>query len=270
MNVQRNLEPGKVTICIVNYKTEELTRLCLRSLRKFTTFPYTVVVVDNDSNDASLDYLRSLKWITLIERPGEVPMSGSWAHGTGLDLGLAATDTEYFMAMHSDTFVHREKWLEWLIAFMQNDPGMACVGGGKLELKPAWQMFLKKYTDYKLWLKNLNPNKKRDDFYIRTICALYKTETLLKENLTFNMKVDEGVTCGKQLYYELIDKNYKTRIIEPYDMSKYLYHLAHATMVLNPEFTVRKHTEKKCRKALMELLNSPLAKEILNDKSLDS
>ena len=71
---------GITTICIVNYKTEELTRLCLRSIRKFTEAPYQVVVVDNDSNDSSLEYLRSLDWITLIERPGEVVRSGSWAH----------------------------------------------------------------------------------------------------------------------------------------------------------------------------------------------
>ena len=59
---------GKTTICIVNYKTEELTRLCLRAIRKFTKVPYEVVVIDNDSGDGSLKYLRSLKWIHLIER----------------------------------------------------------------------------------------------------------------------------------------------------------------------------------------------------------
>ena len=73
------------TICVVNYKTETLTKLCLRSIRKFTEYPYRVVVVDNDSGDASLDYLRSLDWIELIERPGQVHKSGSWAHGTALD-----------------------------------------------------------------------------------------------------------------------------------------------------------------------------------------
>ena len=90
------LQKGSTTICIVNYKTEELTRLCLRSIKKFTKSPYKVVVVDNDSGDSSLEYLRSLDWITLIERPGEVVKSGSWAHGTALDKGLEVCDTEYF------------------------------------------------------------------------------------------------------------------------------------------------------------------------------
>ena len=77
------LAPGKVSICIVNYKTEELLKLCLRSIRKFTTFPYEVIVVDNDSGDGSLDYLRSLSSIRLIERTGEMEKDGSWAQGTG-------------------------------------------------------------------------------------------------------------------------------------------------------------------------------------------
>jgi hypothetical protein len=40
-------------------------------------------------------------------------------------------------------------------------------------------------------------------------------------------------------------------------------------MVLNPEFKVRKRTEKKCRRELMRILNAPLARKILDDISLD-
>lgn len=269
MSSERTFEKGKTTIGIVNYKTELLTKLCLRSIRKFTSLPYKVVVVDNDSNDASLEYLRSLKWITLIERPGQVMRSGSWAHGTGLDLCLDAADTEYFVAMHSDTFVHRANWLEFLIKKMETAPTAQCAGSGKMDLKPLWLVVLKKLTDYKEWARKLSPGHKRDDFYIRTICGLYRTETLFKENLRFVMNVDQGVTCGKQLYYELIDKGYKTRPVTDYAMSSYIYHLAHATMVLNPEFTVRKRTEQKCRAAMLKILESPLAKEILADDSLD-
>jgi glycosyltransferase involved in cell wall biosynthesis len=260
------LQKGSTTICIVNYKTEELTKLCLRSIRKFTKSPYKVVVVDNDSADGSLDYLRTLDWITLIERPGEVVKSGSWAHGTALDKGLEICDTEFFIAMHSDTFVHKEGWLSEFTGKMSND--YACAGGGKLDLKPALQVFLKKITDVKAFIRKKKKNK-RDDFYIRTICALYRTEVLKKENLTFSMDVDKGVTCGKQLYYEIIDRGYNTNVISEWDMAKWIYHLAHATMVLNPEFTVRSRTEKKCKKKIEQILSKPEVKSIINDNSLD-
>jgi len=257
---------NKTTICIVNYKTEELTRLCLRAIRKYTKVPYEVVVIDNDSGDASLDYLRSLKWIRLIERPDEMKQSGSWAHGTALDKGLESCTTEFYMAMHSDTFVHKEGWLGELLENMTDD--MACTGGGKLDLKPYWQVFLKRITDYKALMRKIK-GAKRNDFYIRTICALYRTEILMKEELRFAMNVNDGVTCGKQLYYNLIDRNYKTKQISEWVMAKWIYHLAHATMVLNPEFTVRNKTEKKCKKKISEIMNLPIVKEILNDDSLD-
>ena len=57
------LAKGKATICIVQYKTLDFTRLCLRSIRKFTWYPHQVLVIVNDSNDESLKYVRGLKWI---------------------------------------------------------------------------------------------------------------------------------------------------------------------------------------------------------------
>ena len=89
-----SLVKGKATVCIVNYKTLDFTRLCLRSIRKFTNYPYEVIVVDNDSQDESLEYLKSLGWIRLIERcslPDEP--GGGYAHAAGLDLGLASCNT---------------------------------------------------------------------------------------------------------------------------------------------------------------------------------
>ena len=260
------LEKGKTTICIVNYKTEELTRLCLRSIRKRTKAPYEVIVVDNDSGDGSLEYLRSLKWIKLIERPGEVKQGGSWAHGTALDIGLENCRTEFFMAMHSDTFVRRDGWLEELTSLAAD--GAACVGGGKLDLRNPILDFLKRATDYRMFIKRLKKDEK-SKFYARTICSLYKTEVLMKDNLRFAMGVENGFTCGKKLYYELVDRGYPTVVLPERRMANLIYHLAHATMVLNPEFTVRNRTERKFQKKIKKILASPEVREVANDNSLD-
>ena len=262
---------SKVTICLVNYKTEKLTRLCLRSIRKFTEHPYEVIVIDNNSDDASLEYLRSLKWIKLIERPGYIGSSGSVAHGSALDMGLEAADTEYFLAMHSDTFIHKKGWLNYLIDQINITDNTACAGSGKLELKPRWEVLLKQATDVKLWIRKLttdNPNKLK--FYIRAICALYKTEILKKEKLTFSMEVGNGMTCAKQMYFELLDRKYKTNIISDFKMAEIVYHLAHATMVFNPEFELKSRTEKKCKIKLNKILSSPDVQSVLNDSSLDT
>ena len=49
----------QVTIIVPNYKTYELTKVCLRLLRKNTDLNHAdVIVVDNNSNDESSKYLK--------------------------------------------------------------------------------------------------------------------------------------------------------------------------------------------------------------------
>jgi hypothetical protein len=83
------------------------------------------------------------------------------------------------------------------------------------------------------------------------------------------MKTDEGVTCGKQLYYEIIDRGYKTSPINQFEMAGYVHHLAHATMVINPEFKVKNRTRVKYEKKIGKILSSPEIKSVLEDKGLD-
>ena len=93
-----------VTIIIPNYKTLELTKLCLRSLRKHTDCSkIKVLVVDNNSNDESVEYLRKLKWITLLERDttGE---NGPLMHAKALDMAMEHVDTEYVIKAFTEFY----------------------------------------------------------------------------------------------------------------------------------------------------------------------
>jgi GT2 family glycosyltransferase len=109
------LVKNKATICIVNYKTVDFTKLCLRSIRKFTHYPYEVIVVDNNSQDESLEYLKGLKWIRLLQRDTIGDLGGGYSHGAALQLGFENCTTEFFVSMHSDTFVQKNSWLTELI-----------------------------------------------------------------------------------------------------------------------------------------------------------
>jgi len=269
-----DLIKGKATICIVNYKTPDFTRLCLRSVRKFTKYPYEVIVVDNDSQDESLKYLKSLKWIRLIERrAGANEPGGGYAHAAGLDLGLENCNTEYFVSMHSDTFVRKDNWLKDLIDYFGHDESIVCVGSGKIELTPKWRILLKKATDFRTFKRKVL--RERDPFgkfryYNRTICSLYRTDILRRERLSFLMDRDKGLTVGKQLYFELVDRGYKTVELPPSVMGRFIYHLAHATQVVNPqEFTVRKRTRRKCHRLVDKVLSFDLIQDISTDDNLD-
>jgi len=270
-----NLIKGKATICIANYKTLDFIRLCLRSIRKFTKYPYDVIVIDNDSQDQSLEYLKSLKWIRLIEsRPYAGRTTGGYAHAAALDLGLQDCNTEFFVSVHSDAFVQKDNWLTDLIGYFGNDENVACVGSGKIELTPKWKTLLKKVTDLQTFTRKLfrepDPIGKHR-YYNRTICCLYRTDVLHREKLSFGMDQDKGLTGGKKLYFELVDRGYNTVELPPKVLGRYVIHLAHATQAFNPqEFTLRKKTIRKCNRMVEKVMSSELVQSILSDDLLDN
>jgi len=265
---------GKATICIVNYKTLDFTRLSLRSIRKFTNYPYETIVIDNDSQDESLEYLKSLNWIRLIERRSEAAEPrGGFTHGAALDLGLENCNTEFFISMHSDVFIQKQNWLSKLISYFDNDESIACVGSGKIELTPNWRIFLKKTTDFRTLKRKLlctpDPNGKFR-YFNRTICCIYRTEILRREQLSFLPDQNKSLTSGKKLYFEVVDRGYKTVELPTFVMGQYIVHLAHATQVVNPqEFTLRNKTIRKCNRLVDKIMSSEKNKNIIADSSLD-
>jgi glycosyltransferase involved in cell wall biosynthesis len=101
-----------VTILVPHYQTLDAIRLCLRSIRRYTAPPYRVLVLDNGSTDASIDYLRSLSWIACLSTG--VPNDLISAQSAALNVGAARVETPHFLVIHSDTYVHRAGWLDFL------------------------------------------------------------------------------------------------------------------------------------------------------------
>ena len=266
-----------VTIVIPHYQTSELIKLCLRSVRSFTPLPYRVIVVDNGSRDDSLPYLRSLEWITMIERNNETIKPGSWAHGTALDIGLKATDTSFFLSLHSDVVIAHSSWLSTLLGPFENDPHLACVGSGKLEeISPGYRL-IKRMGDIKGLIRSLrrtcfqNESRNHDDQpeYVRTTCAMYRTEILKKEGLSFCPIEEKGLTSGQMLYYELVERGYPTRYLPPSELKKSICHLNHGTMVLNPFLGARKRTVSRGMSRIARKLKEDSIQHILANDNLD-
>lgn len=106
-------DDAQVTILIPHYQTLDAIRLCLRSIRRYTAPPFRVMVLDNGSTDASIDYLRTLDWIACISTGVTNDLRS--AHAAALTLGVERVETPYFLIMHSDTYVHRAGWLPFLV-----------------------------------------------------------------------------------------------------------------------------------------------------------
>lgn len=264
-----------VTILVPNYKTKTLTQLCLRLLRKHTNPSLVrVIVVDNDSQDDSLDYLRTVAWIDLIERkaePGETPVQ---AHSQALDLALSVVTTPYVLSIHTDTLVKHPEWLVFLLAQIEAHPNVAGVGSWKLEQKPAlrraakWVERQMQRIYYSLsgktnhGLEGIGKNY----YYLRSHCALYRMDLLKQMNLNFS---DGDQVAGKEMHKRLVEAGYKMVFLPSEQLIRYLEHINHATTVLNPELSTRAKSVHKGLRRIEKSLARMNAQAILADGSLD-
>ncbi|MBO5688312.1 MAG: glycosyltransferase [Lentisphaeria bacterium] len=249
----------RLTLLLPQYKTLELTRLCLRIIRKNLDLnEVRVIVIDNDSRDESLEYLRTVPWITLIERtaiPGEKPAE---AHTRALDMGLAVTDTEFVMSMHTDTFFLGNGAMDLLLDPFK-DPAVAGTGSWKLEYVSPLKRFGK-------WLENLFRNYikapltgkapgsatrvHKEHWFLRRHCAVYRTKLLKEMQLSFG----DGETAGKAIHRKLETAGYKMLFLPSEVLMEHLLHLDHATMILNPETGGRKTAKPAARRQLQKAL----------------
>jgi hypothetical protein len=266
------MSTAQVTILIPNYKTPELTRICLRLIRKYTDMSRVrVIAIDNHSADDSLDYLRGLDWITLLERPPADDDTPPLSHSRALDLALSQVDTPYVLSIHTDTFMHHPGWLDFLLSHIEGKPDVAGVGSWKLESKPLYKRVLKRIEHaiqsvyYPLLGKQVM-GKGKNYYYLRSHCALYRMAALRKVDTDFS---DENDTAGKVMHRKLEEAGYKMVFLPSETLSRYIYHANHATMVLNPQLGSSDSSIRKGRKRVEAMLNKVGAKKILADESLD-
>lgn len=270
-----------VSICIPHWQVRELVTLCLRAIRKNTqTIPYEVLVVDNGSQDDSLDYLRSLPWIRLIERGREAPANGVLAHVTALDVGFAHSRGQYYLVMHIDTIVKHPGWLERLLAPLQADPTCAGAGAWKLEMRHPLVELARQVTDtkkLKLWLRrtllcDATARSLPRELCPRDYCALYRAQPIRERNLRFHGGSRlVGYTPGEQMHYQLKENGYRTEVIPTAEMMQYVIHLGHGTAALQPQERgiPKAHAQRKSEERLNRLFGSDLATSLAGDISLD-
>jgi len=113
-----------LSIVIVNYQTFDLTKNTINSIFKYSyPFSYEVIVVDNASNDDSLEKLQDyfkdkVKFIASDENKG-------FAHGNNQALRQVSSD--YVLLLNSDTIVW-ENTLENIHAYMEKHRDVGACG----------------------------------------------------------------------------------------------------------------------------------------------
>lgn len=145
------------TIIVTSSNDLFYTRQCLESIRRHTNFPYEVIVVDNGSQDGTLQYLQTLDWVMVIANKEN--LYAAKAARQGIE---ASGDSAYVLLLDSDVVVFKDGWLTDMIGQLESDEKIGAVGPKYAALfyeEDEAAAKLKEYVLDKRWLENLiGPN----------------------------------------------------------------------------------------------------------------
>lgn len=237
MQSRSTFDNHSVSIALVNYKTPEVTKLCLELLHNvLDEKKFKIWVVDNDSQDESLKYLQSLKWINLIERKTVPNEEGFMAHGRALDLILDKVNTDYLLLIHTDTLIYDAGIVNRMLEELSNNKSAAAIGC--LEqvkrgcLATLWRRTIRAIKYYFRRFKVLLGLTTREprlfyEIYLKSFCTLWNVEIVKKHKLSFAMT--ERIP-GYEMQDKLRELGYSFIAIPPKEMFKYLDHIEAGTV----------------------------------------
>ena len=102
--------------------------------------------------------------------------------------------------------------------------------------------------------------------YLRSHCALYRTEALRRPGLSF---AEAGQPAGKVLHRRLEEAGHRMVFLPSEELGDYVLHVNNATMVLNREFGGTARFRDRGRRRIAGALQAVDAAAILADPSLD-
>lgn len=112
-----------VSIIIINYNGRDYLKECLLSLEKIN-FPknkYEIIMVDNNSQDTSIEYVKNnFPNVKIIESKTNLGFA------EGCNLGVSFAKGEYITFLNTDTKVDRD-WLTFLVKRIKLDKQIAAV-----------------------------------------------------------------------------------------------------------------------------------------------
>jgi GT2 family glycosyltransferase len=111
-----------VSIVIVNWNGLEDTMSCLEHTKKQTYPNLEIIVVDNGSTDGSVQYLRKLKDIKLVENPKNLGFTG------GHIAGYQASRGDFVLLLNNDAIMD-PKYVDCAVEAMQADQKIGALGG---------------------------------------------------------------------------------------------------------------------------------------------
>ncbi len=186
-------------IILTSWNALEFTQFTIDSLRKYTTVPYYLTVVDNGSGSEVINYLKSIKADGYLKDVKLILNKKNLGPGKAFSQGIDARDSDYFCLINNDIALS-ENWLQKLFANIQTDDKIGLLG----TLRPA--TFVKhpftnksaKEVVQSLETENLTPAEELNAFcmgisydeFVNKIIEVNDTGLIVYNDLPFHV-----VTC---------------------------------------------------------------------------
>ncbi|WP_095082531.1 glycosyltransferase family 2 protein [Pseudomonas sp. Irchel s3h17] len=249
------------SIAIVNYKTPEITKICLDLLRQHVDINNTPIwVVDNYSADESTKYLRTLDWINLIERSVSEPEPGHIAHGKALDLVLERIDTDYLFLMHTDTFVFDKNVFQMMLNKCIKNQKVVAVGCveqiNRGTVRTLWRFSSRLFKHHfrrlkiSVGLRSREPKPYRE-IYLKSFCTLWNCKLIKQHGMHFSM--DDRVP-GYTLQDRMTEFGYVIEMLSPRKIFSYLDHIQSGTVAAAGGYE-KTHRRTKMYNDILKRLN---------------
>lgn len=110
-----------ISVIVLTYNNLEYNKQCIDSILKKTAYAnYELIVVDNQSTDGTVEFLKELKQRNL---PNVKVILNEENHGFagGNNIGMEASDGDYILLLNNDTVVTRG-WLTAMAKHLENHP----------------------------------------------------------------------------------------------------------------------------------------------------
>jgi glycosyltransferase involved in cell wall biosynthesis len=127
------MKPTLSVIISTYNRSRSLTKTIESILSQSGTFPFELIIVDNNSDDETQAVIRSFTRKTPIVR---YVFEGQQGNSHGRNAGIAAAQSDFFLFTDDDVIPSKD-WLERAAATFESRPDHGCIGGKVLPIWPC-------------------------------------------------------------------------------------------------------------------------------------
>ncbi len=167
------------SIIILTFNQLEYTKITIDSLRRYTTSPYELIVIDNASTDGTIEYLKAQKDIRTVFNEKNLGFPA------GCNQGIEMAKGNYVVLLNNDVIVTTD-WLKGLIECADSHPSIGIVGpmsnkvsGVQREANPGYSR-VSRVPEFAIRYRRKNRRKWYEAPRIAGLCMLIKREVLEK------------------------------------------------------------------------------------------